>query len=151
MPVPSSYNDITENSDLRDFVGWVWYDRQAWVPRSWVDGKTRIMLRVESAHYNSLMVRTAFCVITVLFWDSGEGAKKSLYTYTVCTSVKISIASIVTCTPIILGYTSNFAKLVIKSSCNLPRKELWTSIYAPMNVCVKCTSCDSVMCCACSG
>ena len=56
MPVPSSYNDITQDTNLRDFLGWVWYDRQAWVPRAWLDGKTKIMLRLESAHYNSMVV-----------------------------------------------------------------------------------------------
>jgi len=24
MPVPASYNDITQNSSIRDFVGWAW-------------------------------------------------------------------------------------------------------------------------------
>lgn len=78
MPVPSSYNDITQDSNLRDFVGWVWYDRQTWVPRGWLDGKTTIMLRLESAHYNSLVVSQspgspspptpsfAFCDFTLL-------------------------------------------------------------------------------------
>ena len=28
MPVPSSYNDISTESNLRDFVGWVWYYRK---------------------------------------------------------------------------------------------------------------------------
>ena len=57
MPVPSSFNDITQNVSLRDFIGWVWYDREFWVPKSWLDGKTRVMLRFESAHYNSVVVR----------------------------------------------------------------------------------------------
>ena len=60
MPVPSSFNDITQDSELRDFVGWVWYDRQVWVPTSWLDGKKRIMLRFESAHYNTIVV-SMFC------------------------------------------------------------------------------------------
>ena len=25
MPVPASYNDITQDRELRDFVGWAWY------------------------------------------------------------------------------------------------------------------------------
>ncbi len=56
MPVPSSFNDITHDAELRDFVGWVWYDRQVWMPKAWLDGKTKIMLRVGSAHYNSIVV-----------------------------------------------------------------------------------------------
>ncbi len=58
MPVPASFNDITQDSTLRDFVGWVWYDRQVWVPASWQDGKTRIMLRFDSVYYNALVVST---------------------------------------------------------------------------------------------
>ena len=56
MPVPSSFNDITQNVTLRDFIGWVWYDREFWVPKAWKDGNTRIMLRFESAHYNTIAV-----------------------------------------------------------------------------------------------
>ena len=56
MPVPSSFNDITQNVTLRDFIGWVWYDREFWVPKAWTDGSTRIMLRFESAHYNTIAV-----------------------------------------------------------------------------------------------
>jgi beta-glucuronidase len=50
MPVPSSYNDITQNSTIRDFIGWAWYDRNFWVPNSWFD-KTRVVLRFEGANY----------------------------------------------------------------------------------------------------
>ncbi len=56
MPVPSSFNDITQNASLRDFVGWVWYDRQFWLPSSWSNNKNRIVLRFESAHYNTIAV-----------------------------------------------------------------------------------------------
>lgn len=54
MPVPASYNDVTESRQLRDFVGWVWYDRTFYVPASW-KGK-RVVIRCDSAHYNSIMV-----------------------------------------------------------------------------------------------
>ena len=60
MPVPSSYNDITQSAALREFVGWVWYDREFWVPKSWTDNKTRIMLRFESAHYLATVVGQPF-------------------------------------------------------------------------------------------
>ena len=57
MPVPSSFNEITQNRSLREFVGWVWYDREAWVPASWGRGQNCITLRFESAHYNCIAVR----------------------------------------------------------------------------------------------
>ena len=38
-----SYNDITVESGLRDFVGWAWYDRTFYVDNSWTD--KRIILR----------------------------------------------------------------------------------------------------------
>lgn len=25
MPVPSSYNDVTQNASIRNYLGWVWY------------------------------------------------------------------------------------------------------------------------------
>ncbi|TTG47527.1 Beta-glucuronidase [Bagarius yarrelli] len=56
MPVPSSFNDITQNPELRDFIGWVWYEREVWVPQRWLQNKdTRIMLRVGSAHYYAVV------------------------------------------------------------------------------------------------
>ena len=58
MPVPASYNDITEDSTLRDFIGWVWYDKDFYVPRGWFSNNTRIVLRFESAHYYTIVVRS---------------------------------------------------------------------------------------------
>uniref|UniRef100_A0A4W5N7L1 Glucuronidase beta n=1 Tax=Hucho hucho TaxID=62062 RepID=A0A4W5N7L1_9TELE len=56
MPVPASYNDITQDPRLRDFIGWVWYDREVLVPSRWVsDEGTRVVLRVGSAHYYSVV------------------------------------------------------------------------------------------------
>ncbi|XP_070700106.1 beta-glucuronidase [Pempheris klunzingeri] len=56
MPVPASYNDITQDSTLRDFIGWVWYEREVVVPARWVaDEGTRVVLRVGSAHYHSVV------------------------------------------------------------------------------------------------
>nr|CAD7434419.1 unnamed protein product [Timema monikensis] len=49
MPVPASYNDITEDPEVRDFVGVVWYDRNFYVPSSW-EGK-RVWLRFGSVTY----------------------------------------------------------------------------------------------------
>ena len=58
MPVPASYNDITQDHNIRDFLGWAWYDRNFWVPGSWLDGNTRVVLRFESAHYYTIVVST---------------------------------------------------------------------------------------------
>ena len=80
MPVPASYNDITQDTRLRDFVGWVWYDREFWLPSSWQSGRTRIMLRFESAHYNTIAV-SSYCVS--LWYDSVKhcpDTKKNQYT-----------------------------------------------------------------------
>nr|XP_019941675.1 PREDICTED: beta-glucuronidase [Paralichthys olivaceus] len=55
MPVPASYNDITQDPALRDFIGWVWYEREVVVPARWVDEGTRLVLRVGSAHYYSVV------------------------------------------------------------------------------------------------
>ena len=54
MPVPSSWNDITQNDSLKEYIGWVWYEREAWVPSLWAG--LRIVLRFESAHYNAIAV-----------------------------------------------------------------------------------------------
>ncbi|KXJ11682.1 Beta-glucuronidase [Exaiptasia diaphana] len=53
MPVPSSFNDITEMRWLKNFVGWVWYERQFYIPMAWsaqVDS-LRIVLRFGSVNY----------------------------------------------------------------------------------------------------
>ena len=55
MPVPSSFNDITTDATLQNFVGWVWYDRMFYVANEWKN--KRIVLRIDSAHYNAIVVR----------------------------------------------------------------------------------------------
>lgn len=65
MPVPASYNDITQDPALRDFIGWVWYDREVVVPARWVDDEeTRVVLRVGSAHYYSVVVSNT-CILWI--------------------------------------------------------------------------------------
>ncbi|MDU4974354.1 MAG: beta-glucuronidase, partial [Hungatella hathewayi] len=32
MPVPASYNDITQEADVRDYVGEVWYEKTVTIP-----------------------------------------------------------------------------------------------------------------------
>lgn len=51
MPVPSSYNDITEDKSLREHVGVVWYERTFFVPQSWKDERLRVWIRFGSVHY----------------------------------------------------------------------------------------------------
>ncbi|XP_019880925.1 beta-glucuronidase [Aethina tumida] len=50
MPVPSSYNDIVTDSKIRDYVGWVGYDRSFFVPKEWNDGR-KIFIRLDSVNY----------------------------------------------------------------------------------------------------
>lgn len=56
MPVPSSYNDITVSSSLRDHVGVVWYDRTFYIPDSWRQQGYRVWLRFGSVHYFAQVV-----------------------------------------------------------------------------------------------
>ena len=60
MPVPSSYNDITEERWLRDFNGWVWYEKQFYVPSSWTVTQKRVVLRLESVFYRCKVVSVLF-------------------------------------------------------------------------------------------
>lgn len=45
--VPASYNDQFVDPAIRDHVGWVWYQREVWVPRGWAG--ERVFLRLDSA------------------------------------------------------------------------------------------------------
>ena len=56
MPVPSSFNDITEDRNLRDFIGWVWYEKEVYAPRAWENNETRVVLRFEATNYNTIVV-----------------------------------------------------------------------------------------------
>lgn len=53
MPVPASYNDVTQDIKLRDHIGEVWYDREFFVPVSWQD--KRVVIRVGSACHKSIL------------------------------------------------------------------------------------------------
>uniref|UniRef100_A0A182RRY1 Beta-glucuronidase n=1 Tax=Anopheles funestus TaxID=62324 RepID=A0A182RRY1_ANOFN len=55
MPVPSSYNDLTEDAALRDHVGTVWYDRKFFVPKAWSNGDDRVFIRFGSVHYDAIV------------------------------------------------------------------------------------------------
>ncbi|CAH0170474.1 beta-glucuronidase [Microbacterium foliorum] len=49
-PVPSSYNDVFVDPEIRDHVGVVWYQREVAVPATWRD--ERIVLRVDAATHS---------------------------------------------------------------------------------------------------
>jgi beta-glucuronidase len=53
MPVPSSFNDITQSREIRDYAGWVWYDLSFFVPNSWQ--QKSVTLRFGSVHYESIV------------------------------------------------------------------------------------------------
>ncbi|KAM0398692.1 hypothetical protein ACHAPZ_007651 [Fusarium culmorum] len=62
VPVPASYNDIFADETIRDHVGWVYYQRQAVVPRGWV-APHRVFLRVDAAtHHGRVYVNDKFFV-----------------------------------------------------------------------------------------
>lgn len=90
MPVPSSFNDMGQDRQLRDFIGWVWYEREVTLPQRWTqDVSTRVVLRIGSAHYYAIVVSMGshrqrggyacmgylapICQLTASFlgWDSG--------------------------------------------------------------------------------
>ncbi|XP_060612892.2 beta-glucuronidase [Anolis sagrei] len=57
MPVPASFNEITQDPGLRHYVGWVWYEKEVLPPLRWMLPETpmRVVLRVGSAHYYSIV------------------------------------------------------------------------------------------------
>ena len=59
MPVPSSYNDVTQDAALRDHIGWVWYDREFFIAEDWAANRN-IFVRFGSANYHSIVVRIIF-------------------------------------------------------------------------------------------
>ena len=54
MPVPSSYNDITQDSNIRDHIGWAWYHRDFFVPKTWKS--QRVNIRFGSVNYFAIVV-----------------------------------------------------------------------------------------------
>lgn len=55
MPVPASYNDVTQDKAVRDHVGLVWYDRTFYVPEAWRQSSL-VWLRFGSVHYAAQVV-----------------------------------------------------------------------------------------------
>lgn len=61
MAVPSSYNDLVELEEVRDHVGWVWYEREFTIHKSLLN--ERIVLRFGSAtHETKVYVNGKFLV-----------------------------------------------------------------------------------------
>lgn len=50
MPVPASYNDITQDASLRDHVGWVWYQRSIHRPAGWAGGQIKLRFGAVAHH-----------------------------------------------------------------------------------------------------
>jgi len=55
MPVPSSYNDVTQSKLIRDHIGWAWYEREFRIPKDWFL-QQRIWLRFGSVNYQAIVV-----------------------------------------------------------------------------------------------
>ncbi|UYV67200.1 GUSB [Cordylochernes scorpioides] len=51
IAVPGSFNDQTQNTTIRDFIGWVWYEKDFYVPSRWLDQDRAVLLRFGGAHY----------------------------------------------------------------------------------------------------
>jgi len=53
VAVPSSYNDLFTNTQIREHVGWVFYQRKVRVPRGWAG--ERINVRLDSATHEGIV------------------------------------------------------------------------------------------------
>jgi beta-glucuronidase len=51
MPVPASYNDITQDPLIKDFVGWTWYQTDVVLPVYLLSSDYELYIRFESVHY----------------------------------------------------------------------------------------------------
>ena len=61
MAVPSSFNDLGVTADIRDHVGWVWYEREFIIPNSLTN--ERVVLRFGSAtHLAKVFVNGKFVI-----------------------------------------------------------------------------------------
>nr|XP_028684443.1 immunoglobulin lambda-like polypeptide 1 [Macaca mulatta]XP_028684444.1 immunoglobulin lambda-like polypeptide 1 [Macaca mulatta] len=56
IPVPSIFNDISQDWWLWRFVSWVWYEREVTQLERWIqDLCTRVVLRIGSAHFYAIV------------------------------------------------------------------------------------------------
>ena len=52
-PVPASFNEVFTNVDIREHVGWVWYQKTVRVPKGWA--QDNIGVRVDSATHQGIV------------------------------------------------------------------------------------------------
>jgi len=55
MAVPSSYQDLVQDRETMDNWGWVWYEKQFFPPKRWIENKMKIVLRFSSVRLNSIV------------------------------------------------------------------------------------------------
>ncbi|CAL8111717.1 unnamed protein product [Orchesella dallaii] len=55
MAVPSSYQDLSQDRERMNYLGWAWYQTEFWVPVEWNDFARRILIRFGSVHYNAMV------------------------------------------------------------------------------------------------
>lgn len=66
MPVPSSYNDITSNNTIRDYLGWVWYQTEDIIDvEDWRN--SRVVLHFGGIHYYTNVVTTRFNLVGIRY------------------------------------------------------------------------------------
>jgi beta-glucuronidase len=53
MPVPASYNDLYEDTAIRDHIGWVWYEREIVIPPHFLT--QRLVLRFGSVTHQAIV------------------------------------------------------------------------------------------------
>lgn len=53
MAVPGSYNDVVTDEKIKEHIGYVWYEREFVIPKSW-DGK-RMVVRFGSATHHAIV------------------------------------------------------------------------------------------------
>ena len=51
MPVPASFNDLYESTEIRDHIGWVWYEREIVIPNHFFT--QRLVLRFGSVTHRA--------------------------------------------------------------------------------------------------
>ncbi|NOU35941.1 MAG: beta-glucuronidase [Kiritimatiellaceae bacterium] len=85
VPVPASYNDLFADTNIRDHVGYVWYQRELIIPSGWKDRK--ILLRFDAvAHHADIWLdgkllgrnKGGFLPFTVDLGDVAPGGRHLL-------------------------------------------------------------------------
>ncbi|RSM09907.1 hypothetical protein CEP52_003847 [Fusarium oligoseptatum] len=79
IPVPASYNDIFVDAKIRDHVGWVYYQRNVTIPRSW--SGQRYVLRFDAAtHKGRVYINDQFLVEHIGGYTPFEADVTDLFT-----------------------------------------------------------------------